>query len=110
MLPKNKRISRRLFPLLRKAKIFKNQLFLLKLTSSPSKESRFAFSVSKKIAKKAILRNKCRRWGYRTIQPLLPQIKSQIMAQFSFLKVPKDSEEVSENLYAILKTSKLLKS
>jgi len=113
MLPKNRRIPRKMFPLLQNgAKTFKNKLFLLRFVakSEPkNKESRFCFSVSKKISKKAVIRNKLRRAGYGLLKEHLLKIKPEILAFFSFKEVPKNNEEIVKNLESILKESSLIK-
>jgi ribonuclease P protein component len=110
MLPQNRRIPRKMFPLLSEAaKVFKNNVFLLRLVQGNSKESQFCFSVSKKVAKSAVVRNRLRRTGYRLLQKYLLEIKSNTLALFSFRKVPKDDEETAQNINSILKESKLVK-
>ncbi len=93
MLPKNRRILRKEF-----TDITKNGkrhhspsfiLFLLPIRSKTGLNSKFSFSVSKKIHKKAVDRNKCRRIGYSVILRHLKQIKSGYYFFFSFKKTPK---------------------
>lgn len=108
MLPKKQRIPRDLFPLLIKGKTFINKLFLLRVVSSKDQDKRFGFSVSKKVAKSAVVRNRWRRVGYRLLRPFIPQIKPNTLATISFLTIPKDNEQVSLNLEAILKESNLI--
>jgi ribonuclease P protein component len=109
MFPKNKRIPRKLFPLLSNGpKTFKNNLFLLKLVSTES-GGRFCFSVSKKIAKNAVVRNRLRRSGYRFLKIHLPEIKIRVLALFSFREVPEGDREIIRSLESILKESKLIK-
>ncbi len=111
MLPKNRRIPRKQFPLFFSsgARIYRNGLFLLKVASGAKGESKFCFSVSKKIAKKAVDRNKARRSGYRSIGKILNQIKPEFMAIFSFLRLPKNDHEVDLKLREILEESLLIK-
>jgi len=111
MLPKNRRIPRKMFPLLSNgAKIFKNKLFLLRFVlESNQKISRFCFSVSKKVARNAVTRNKMRRAGYRLLKKYLSEIKPEVIALFSYRVIPKDEEEIIKNLTSILKDSKLIK-
>ena len=87
---------------------FKNDLFLLKFAPTKS-QSRFCFSVSKKIAKNAVVRNRLRRAGYRLLQKHLPKIKPNTLTLFSFKTVPKNDEEIIKSLESILKESKLIK-
>jgi len=110
MLPKNRRIPRKMFPLLSNgAKVFKNNLFLLRFVSGNEQNNRFCFSVSKKIAKNAVVRNRLRRAGYRLLQKHLPKIKPNTLTLFSFKTVPKNDEEIIKSLESILKESKLIK-
>jgi ribonuclease P protein component len=108
MFPKNKRIPRKVFPLLTNgAKAFKNNLFFLK-TVSYNGDSRFCFSVSKKVAKSAVVRNRLRRTGYRILSKYLPEIKSKVLVVFSYKTVPISDEMVDKNLKSILKESNLI--
>jgi ribonuclease P protein component len=121
MFPKNRRIPRKMFPLLQNgAKTFKNKLFLLRFVSikkeSPPasgaralRAGRFCFSISKKVSKKAVIRNKLRRAGYRTLKEHLFKIKPEILAIFSFKEVAKNNKEIEKNLESILKESNLIK-
>jgi ribonuclease P protein component len=110
MFPKNRRIPRRMFPLLSNgSQTFKNKLFLLKFVFGADSNNRFCFSVSKKIAKNAVLRNKLRRAGYRLLEKHLINIKPNVIALFSFRTIPKNDEEIIENLDLIIKESKLTK-
>lgn len=108
MLPKNRRIPRKMFPLLAKgAKVFKNKLFLLRFIQGKDKNSRFCFSISKKVAKSAVVRNRMRRAGYRLLTKYIPQIKSNTIALFAFQSIPKNDEEIIINLEQILNDSLL---
>lgn len=110
MLSKNRRIPRKMFPLfINGAKVFKNNLFLLRFVTVNEQNSRFCFSVSKKIAKSAVVRNRLRRAGYRLLGKYLPEIKPNILTLFSFKMVPKNDEEIIKGLGSILKESKLIK-
>lgn len=109
MLPQSHRIPRKMFPLLKNgAKAYKNSLFLLKTVDNNEKNSRFCFSVSKKVAKNAVIRNRLRRQGYDFIQKHLLEIKPNTIALFSFKKVPQKVTETNENIEKILKESKLI--
>lgn len=110
MFPKSKRIPRKMFPLLSDgAKTLKNNLFFLKFVSGNDVGSRFCFSVSKKVAKSAVVRNRIRRSGYRLLLRHISKIKPKILAVFSFRTAPKDDEEIIKNLESILRESKLIK-
>lgn len=109
MLPKNQRIPKNMFPLLSNgAKVFKNNLFLLRFVLvSGEKNSRFCFSVSKKVAKSAVVRNRLRRAGYRLLKKYINQIKPNVLAIFSFRAAPKDEKEIIKSLENILNDSLL---
>jgi len=111
MFPKNQRIPRKMFPLLSNgAKVFKNNVFLLRFVSNKGESnSRFCFSISKKVAKSAAVRNRLRRIGYRSLNKYLPNIKLNVLAVFFFKIVPKSDEEIIKNLENILKESKLIR-
>jgi len=74
MLSKSKRISRKLFkPLLGSRKYFNSEHFSLRV--APSEETRVAVSVSKKISKKAVVRNKVRRRVYSAMRDLVSSLR-----------------------------------
>ena len=87
MLPKNRRISRKLFkPLLESRKYFNSAHFSLRFASS--EQARIAISVSKKISKSAVVRNKIRRRVYSATRDLFPQLSNNL-----FLLVAKSGAE-----------------
>lgn len=98
-----------MFPLLNGAEVYRNNLFLLRFVANKEKTSRFGFSISKKVAKNAVVRNKMRRAGYRLLGKYLLEIKSGLLASFSFRGIPQNNEEIIKNLESILKKSKLIK-
>lgn len=111
MLSKSKRIPRKTFSCLAKnAKTLRNRLFLLRFVSltGQKKKSRFCFSVSKKIAKSAVVRNRLRRFGYKILEKYIPDIKPNTLILFSFREIPPKEEEISESIESILKASKLI--
>ncbi len=74
MLPKNRRISRKLFKeIISQKKRFSSQNFSLQVASND--KARFAVSVSKKISKKAVVRNKIRRRVYSVIGEFMSETK-----------------------------------
>lgn len=98
-----------MFPFLSNgAKTFKNNLFLLRFVFKEG-PSRFCFSVSKKIAKNAVVRNKMRRAGYRLLRKHLPKIPANTLSLFSFRTIPKNDAEIIKNLESVLTESKLIK-
>ena len=100
-----------MFPLLADgAKVFKNNLFLLRFVpNNEQKNSRFCFSVSKKVAKSAVVRNRMRRSGYNLLKKHIPQIKPNTLATFSYRAAPKNNDDIIKNLESILKESNLIK-
>jgi ribonuclease P protein component len=60
--------------------------FLLKIQKTPGKSTRFAVSVSKKVAPTAVLRNRTRRRVYSVICTLLPGVKPGFIAAISVKK------------------------
>lgn len=76
-IPKNKRIERKLFGVLEESKRSTNSKnFFLK--TAPSNESKVAVIVSKKVSKKAVVRNKVRRRVYSIIKTLLPTLNNKL--------------------------------
>src|SRR3954469_8596110 len=90
MLPKQRRISRKLFPLILSTGRRHNSPHLLfycaPIENGTEKPSQFSFSASKKVAKLATDRNRLRRRGYSIITPLLPRIRPGYLCFFSFKK------------------------
>lgn len=77
MLPKSSRISRALFSvLLKSGKYFNSEHFLLRV--APLAEIRVSASVSKKVSKQAVVRNKIRRRIYSFMREVLPDIKPSL--------------------------------
>jgi len=93
MLSKNRRISREEFPyILKNAKRYNSPSLLLYVAptdSNNSKESKFSFSVSKKVCPKAVDRNRFRRWGYSAVRGSLKQVCLGYFCFFSFKKTLK---------------------
>lgn len=86
MLPKSRRIPRKLFKSLASGRYFNSEHFSLRV--APSKEVRIAVSVSKKISKKAVIRNKVRRRVYSMMYHLIPHLTNNL-----FLLVAKPGAE-----------------
>lgn len=108
MLPKQQRIQRKDFSLLfEKGKSFRNSLFLLRFLESKSKPQ-FGFSVSKKVAKRAVDRNKMRRLGYNLLKSYLPKIKKSALVSLSFLKKTDNEREINKEMASILKKAQLI--
>lgn len=111
MLQKSQRIPRKLFSEISKnANLFSNEVFLFRFIKTKEKNSRFGFSISKKVAKKAVIRNKLRRCGYKIIKNYINSIPKGVLMTISFRKIPKNNTEIETNLENLLKKSKLIKN
>ncbi len=90
MLPSNRRIERRLFSqIMAKSKRYHSNSFvfyLYPIENDPSKPSQFSFSISKKVLKSAVHRNKQRRRGYSIIKNHIKSIKSGFYCFFVYKK------------------------
>ena len=87
MLAKKHRIDRKLFEeVAKKGKSFSSPYLSLKTAPTAENQSRFAFVVSSKVAKKAVDRNKIKRRARNIVQKLLVKIKKQINAIIFFKK------------------------
>lgn len=110
MLPKNRRISKKDFShILSRGKRLNSEHFLLYIApipDGPSPKSRISFSVSKKVSKTAVERNRQRRRAYSAIGKYIEKIKDGYFLFFSFkkggdkLKIHTIDNEVSELLSA----------
>lgn len=104
MLAKNRRIPRKLFkPLLESKQYFNSEHFALRVALSH--ETRVAVSVSKKISKKAVVRNKIRRRVYSIMGDLVSSLHAGlylIMAKSGSAKI---KEKALENELRLLVVS-----
>ena len=112
MLPKNYRITKKKdFELIfKKAKNFKNNLFVLKVLPNNLELSRFAFVISQKVSKKAVVRNKIRRMLSRVIEGKIQEIKTGLDIIFIVLKESnkKSFLDIESEILNTFKKSKLL--
>jgi len=106
MLPKKKRITKDIFQtILKKGNIVSGSFFLFRYIKETS--PKYAFVVSKKIAKTAIKRNSLRRKGYNVLR--LYDLKS--CAGIFFYKKEALSAsvvEIKEEINSILKKAKII--
>ncbi len=86
MLPKRSRITKQTIEKhLLKGRRLKTSRFLVLYTQIPSHTApQVSFSASKKIAPKAVLRNKLRRRGYDAVRPLIPFLSPTAVALVSY--------------------------
>jgi len=109
MLPKSKRASKDDFKLMEKADVYSsNIMFSLKAKKQKLANSKISFSVSKKVSKSAVVRNKLRRFGYRVARALIDKIDNHIIIVY-FKIIPKDFIEVEKSLEELLTKSKIIK-
>lgn len=103
MLPKEKRIPRRLWgPLIESRNYSHSTFFTLK--SAPSAQARVAVSVSKKVSKKAVVRNRVRRRAYAVIRELVGGLGENLYLISAKPGVDKlTSEELHRELATLLK-------
>ncbi len=96
----------------KKGKGFKEDFLILRFVSNNSKECRFGIIVSRKISKRAIVRNKIRRRIREIIKPKIPKIKTG--ADIVFFALPgletKDFREIEETINKLLKKAKLMEN
>ena len=90
MLPKiNKLKKERDFgELFKKGRSFKNNFLILKIIQNNSQENHFGFIISKKVSKKAVVRNKIRRRVYSAVHNLMPELSDNL-----FLLIAKAGSE-----------------
>ena len=87
MLPKKQRIPKALArEVFGRGAGSSSQNFLLKLIKSPAGQTRFAVSISKKVAPTAVLRNRTRRRVYSVIRGFLPRVKSGFLVAITVKK------------------------
>ncbi len=107
MLSVQRRIPRKLFPILKTSKkLFSNKLFLLKSVSYTGSQTRVCFSISKKLAKRAVDRNRLRRLGYRLVESYIDGIGESLLVQISWKAIPETPLEADQALKSILSNLK----
>ncbi len=101
MIPKHKRLTTSLFKevFLGGKSVFGPQISLVYIKQNENQHSRFSFSVSKKVAKTAVLRNRIRRRGYVALAPLL---STETVPVFGVLVVKKDISDLTIEQIRIL--------
>jgi ribonuclease P protein component len=86
MLPKHSRLTKETIERhLIRARRLKTSRFLVLYTRIPqSPRPQISFTVSKKVAPKAVVRNKLRRRGYAAAKPLFPRISTDATVLISY--------------------------
>lgn len=87
MLPRKNRIRRGRFKELSNgAALHSKHLMLVAYEGGLGDDPMFAFSVSKKVSKSAVGRNRARRRGYSAISRLIPGVRKGFLGHFSAKK------------------------
>lgn len=112
MLPRENRLRKKkeFDRVFKEGNSFKNDLFLIKVADNELDTSRFGFVVSKKVSKKAVRRNKIKRWLRESTRPLLKDMKRNVdCTVISFPSINDSSfQEIQEHLITTLKKAELL--
>jgi len=108
MLPKSKRIPRKAFKPLLDSRIYLNsEHFSLKI--APSLKVMVAVTVSKKVSKSAVVRNRTRRRVYKAFESLFPTLSNNLFMFISKPGIDKlNSTEVEEELKKLLINNKFI--
>ena len=112
MLPKKNRLIKKkdFEKILKRGKSFKEDFLVLKIKKNKSEEVRFGFIVSKKVSKKAVLRNKIKRRLREVAKIKMKEIKKGIdivLIALSGIKT-KDFWEIKEAIEKLFKKAKIL--
>ena len=114
MISKSRRIRRKeISYILSRGKRYNSSYFLVYIVKSDGLEenpSRFSFSVSKKVCKGAVGRNKLRRRGYSIISQNIEKIKPNHLFLFSFKKeaVAKSFSALEKDVLELLSLTLML--
>ncbi len=84
--------------------------FLLKILKSTDGDTRFAVSVSKKVAPTAVMRNRTRRRVYSAIRPLLPRVATGFLVGVSVKKggEKRAYEDIAQEIKELLTRARIL--
>lgn len=94
----------------KKGRSIRGQLLGLKFTVRKEQPSRFAFIVSTKVSKKAVVRNKIKRRMREIVRPLLPQLLEPADVTVMAQNAAKDADfaALKQELISVLIRAKLL--
>ena len=94
----------------KKGHVFKNDIFLLKCVKLENNEQRFGITVSKKISKKAVIRNRLKRQIREIIKTELKNIQTgvhcTIVTQPTIIKL--SYKEIEKKLLQVFKHAKII--
>lgn len=114
MFPKANRLKREkdFERILRNGKTFKEGFLILRIVKNNINQTRFGVSVSKKISKKATLRNKIKRRLLSLLKPRSPKIKTGV--DIFLIALPgletKDFWEIKEMIHELFTKAKILQN
>jgi len=112
MLPQQNRLKKKkdFDRVFKKGKSVKEGFLFLKYLTTSLPESRFAFSIGKKVSKKAVVRNKLRRLLREVVRSKLPQLKKSVDGIFvSHLGLEKNKlEEIDSMINKVFKKINLI--
>lgn len=91
-------------------KAFASDFFVLKKIDNNSEQTRFGFVVSKKVSKKAVIRNKVKRRIRAGVKEFLPQIKQGLDIVFFSKQAVKNKEfgEIKQDIWQLLKKARVV--
>lgn len=101
MLPKENRLTKKkaFDQLLKKGQAYFSQTLILKIIKNNLYISRFGFIISKKIAKKAVIRNKLK----RRLREIIRKDISQLKGGYDIVIIAKKNSGVADKNYQLLK-------
>jgi ribonuclease P protein component len=102
MLPKTRRIKRVSFPKSKPIKSLRGSFVSGSLYKGVEAKTKFSFSISKKTAKTAVMRNKLRRIGYKAVQEAIDRIKNNYLVIFYIHSIPKNTEDLDADVKNVL--------
>jgi len=113
MLPFKNRLKKRkgFEAVFEKGEGFRQDLLFLKIFENNKEDSRFAFSVGKKVAKKAIIRNRIKRQLREAVRLILPEVKTGIDGVLVALPGFKEDDfiKIRETINHLFKKAELFK-
>jgi len=109
MLKKQNRLAR--ITKTKENKLFTSPLFNVRISNNKENKTRFAFIVSKKIDKRAVIRNQTKRVLRSVVEEIIENLQTgkDVIIIAKKALVPKQKEEVIEQLNNILGKAEVLK-
>ena len=110
MLPQKNKVSRKIFSgLVHKKNTTHGQYLTLRVFQQEKGESRFSFIISKKINKKAVIRNLYKRRAYAIIQKYKNQLLKSFVCIFFFKKeaINLNFKDLEKEIFYLLKKNNI---